>query len=195
MNDEDIVVGSIVVLVVLVVWEAARQWRWHAGAARRSTWPAELHDARLVYSERLFRTEGAVPISARVDRVYRLRSGQLVLLELKTRSSDRVYLSDVIELSAQRVALHGQTGEPVAEHAWVVVQRGAAGLESFRRVKLMSTDGVHRLLQHRNDVLAGRVAPMFTRAAGVCCRCQYLNKCERAATSASLHALRRRAGD
>lgn len=135
MNDEDILVGSIVVLVVLVVWEAARQWRWHAGAARRSTWPAELHDARLVYSERLFRTEGAVPISARVDRVYRLRSGQLVLLELKTRSSDRVYLSDVIELSAQRVALHGQTGEPVAEHAWVVVQRGAAGLESFRRVK------------------------------------------------------------
>lgn len=50
---------------------------------------------------------------ARVDRGYRGRNGLITLVELKTRRRDR-YLSEVIALSAQRVALAGETGEPVA---------------------------------------------------------------------------------
>ena len=186
MIAEGMVAGAI---VVLVVWVASRQWRQGAGAARQSNWPVELRGARLVYSERLFKTADGEPIAARVDRAYRLRSGALVLLELKTRKADRAYLSDVIELSAQRIALHEHTGEPVADHAWVMVQRGAAGLESFHRVKLMSANGVRRLIEHRTELLAGRAAPMFSGAAAVCRRCRYLDRCERAATSASLQDL------
>jgi len=43
--------------------------------------------------------------------------GELVLVEVKTRQPSRAYLSDVIELSAQRIALMERTKEPVALHA------------------------------------------------------------------------------
>ena len=79
--------------------------------------PRELRKARLLFAERLFTATGQVTISARVDRAYRVASGAIVLLELKTRDIDRLYWSDVIELSAQRAAVELQTGEMVADHA------------------------------------------------------------------------------
>jgi len=100
--------------------------------------PAELRGARLVYAERLFRSTGAVSISARVDRVYRNAAGILVLVELKTRQANRRHDSDVIELSAQRVALMGQTGELVAKHAYVLTQMPAGNWSGVHRVELMS---------------------------------------------------------
>ena len=74
------------------------------GVERRSR-PAALRDAELVYVEKTFRTTSPVPIAAKLDRAYRLPSGQLVLVELKTRWNGGPNLSDVIQLSAQRVAL------------------------------------------------------------------------------------------
>lgn len=181
MIAEGMVAGAI---VVLVVWVASRRWRQDAGATRQAKWPVELRGARLVYSERLFKSADGESIVARVDRAYRLRSGALVLLELKTRKADRAYLSDVIELSAQRVALQEHTGEVVVDHAWVMVLRGAGDLGGFHRVDLMSAEGVRLLIEHRTDLLAGRTAPMFSGAAAVCRRCLHLKRCESAATSA-----------
>jgi hypothetical protein len=77
-------------------------------------WPKELREGRLAFAEQLFRSNGPLSISARVDHAYRIASGELVLVELKTRRVDHVCASDVIELSAQRVAIEGQTGQVVA---------------------------------------------------------------------------------
>ena len=54
------------------------------GVERRSR-PAALRDAELIHIEKTFRTTSPVPIAAKLDRAYRLPSGQLVLVELKTR--------------------------------------------------------------------------------------------------------------
>ncbi len=79
---------------------------------RWSAWlPRELRHAELAYAEKLFRATGPIVLTAKVDRAYRLEGGVLVLLELKTRGFNRPYRSDVIELSAQRVAIMKQTGE------------------------------------------------------------------------------------
>jgi len=84
--------------------------------------PPELRSARLAFAERLFRSEGPIPLVAQLDRAYRTTAGVLVLIELKTRAASRAYGSDVIELSAQRLALEARTGDVVADHAYVLTQ-------------------------------------------------------------------------
>ena len=75
-----VALGLALVLVVLVV---ATLWRM---ASRRATLaterrqrPPALRDAELVFVEQTFRSQGRWSIVARVDRVYRLPSGELVL--------------------------------------------------------------------------------------------------------------------
>lgn len=140
--------------------------------------PKELRGARLLYAEQLFTAKSRPSISARVDRAYRLRSGVVVLLELKTRKIDRPYLSDAIELSAQRVALELQTGEAVADHAFVAVKRHGGNALRFHRVRLMPITDVIELAARRDAIIAGRLAPGHTRSAGVCRRCAFASCCE-----------------
>jgi hypothetical protein len=104
-------IGLVLILAPLLVrWLSAR-------ALRRSTleWhPEELRAARLVYAEKTFRADGQPRIIARLDRAYRV-ADHLVLVELKNRSIHRTYLSDVIELSAQKLAVEIATGQSVSD--------------------------------------------------------------------------------
>ena len=70
----------------------------------------------LVYIERVFGAKSPVPIIAKLDHGYRNAEGVIILVELKTRRLNRPYLSDVIELSAQRLAVQAQKGERVAAY-------------------------------------------------------------------------------
>ena len=173
----DLVGGGLLVAFGLLV--TLLLWRRRRAVGPFIPWPSELRTAHLVHAERLFTAPGAMPISARVDRAYRVKSGGIVLLELKTREADRAYLSDVIELSAQRVALGSQTGERVADHAWVMVQRPGVESPGFHRVKLMPTTEVLALAWRREAILAGRSAPRYSTSDRICGRCPFVRACER----------------
>src|SRR6218665_3000086 len=108
--------------------------RW---LAVRSAGAARLRRAELVYSERVFRVHEPEVISAKVDRAYRRGDGVFVLLELKTRVHARAYSSDVIELSAQRLALGGELGLPVAAHGYVLIQAPDGRQIGCQRVRLL----------------------------------------------------------
>lgn len=173
-----VLVGLLMVTSILGV---ARWWskRRRAGPALVSL-PRELREARLVYAEQLFAaTGGRLSISARVDRAYRLRSGAIVLLELKTRAIDRPYLSDVIELSAQRAAVMLQTGEPVADHAYVAVRRPGSAAPRIHRVRLMPTAEVKALAVRRATILFGRLAPTYAGSTEICRQCAFASGCEK----------------
>lgn len=161
------------VACVMVAWAAARLVR------RRSVnvqWmPEALKDHTLAYSERTFRSGADRPVVARVDRAYRGRNGLIVLVELKTRQVDRVHLSDIIEMSAQRVALEGETGERVAPVAWVVVE-SAAGRNSHR-VRLMSPYALWDLASRREALLAGTESPDYPATSRLCASCIYRARC------------------
>ncbi|MDO8778637.1 MAG: hypothetical protein Q7K57_59950, partial [Burkholderiaceae bacterium] len=119
MNFETTAIARIVRFV-------AALWRqkWSSPLAKATnTLPQELRGARVIYAERLFRSQSPVVITARVDRVYCNAKGKLVLVELKSREANRTYWSDVIELSAQRFALSGQTGEAMADYAYILTER------------------------------------------------------------------------
>lgn len=156
---------------VAVVCAVARR-----GGGRTDTWlPAELRDQRLVYTERTFKSDGDVQVVARVDRAYRSHAGVITLVELKSRATDRVRPADIVELSAQRVALAGETGEPVAEIAWVVVQSSAE--RRAHRVHLLPHRAVHGLASRRADLVADVALPKYPAARGLCASCAYRRRC------------------
>jgi hypothetical protein len=191
MMDSEIVAAMVAVaglavgVAIGLVMLSRRQCRGPTPARNSLTarWPKELREGQLVFAEQLFRSNGPTAISARVDRAYRIASGEIVLVELKTRRVDRVYASDVIELSAQRVAIEGQTGQVAADHAYVAVRGSAGGPLNFRRVDLMSPVEVSKLVARRNAILAGGSAPTYASSRGICRSCAYANRCEAAAES------------
>lgn len=161
--------------VAWLVWRALRRRK-----IRTSEWmPHELRASRLAYAERLFRSAGPVSVSARVDRAYRDHAGVVTLVELKTRKADEVYLSDVIELSAQRFALSSQTGEVVDATGYVVVRIASLRGSSVHHVDLLVGDEVQALVARRKALLQGTVKPLQTCRPGLCRSCAFLQPCKR----------------
>ena len=158
--------------VLAVLWWL---WRLHSGRTA-AVLPPELRTAPLIYAERLFKSIGPVLITAKVDRVYQNSAGELVLLELKTRQVSRVYLSDVIELSAQRVAVMSQTRMSVAGYAYVLTEMPDRGTD-WHRVELVRTEAVMALAVRRNALLAGDVDARCARSVGICRTCGFRREC------------------
>ncbi len=147
-----------------------------ADRMERASRPSDLRDAELIYLEKRFNTSDPVRLSARLDRAYRMPSGLVVLLELKTRSVNRVFPSDVIQLSAQKLALERQTGQLVAHHGYVVAQM-PDGAREAHRVQLVSGEAVVALVRRREAILAGRINPRPAASVGVCSACAYRSIC------------------
>jgi len=133
----------------------------------------ELRRASIAYAEKTFRSRKHTLV-AKLDRAYRV-GGTLHLIELKTRKWHRVYRSDIIELSAQRVALHDDTGEEVSDVAFVVTQVGRD--RRAHRVRLLSSDEVLAIQRRRRDILRGTVTPDYAPRDGVCNGCALKEKC------------------
>ena len=168
------VIGGVMALGLLLHLRK----RLAMGLERRSR-PAALRDAELVHVEKTFRTITPAPIAAKLDRAYRLPSGQLVLLELKTRWNGGLNLSDVIQLSAQRVALSAATGQTVASEAFVLIARpGVPRSPVAHRVDLLSVDQVAALVRRREAILADRIPPRYTEEVGHCQSCAFRSQCE-----------------
>lgn len=175
-------VASVPVALLAVASILGVAWwlsKWHRAGSTLVNLPRELREARLLYAEQLFTAAGQPSISARVDRAYRLPSGAVVLLELKTRAIDRPYLSDLIELSAQRAAVVLQTGETVADHAYVAVRRPGSAVPRFHRVRLMPIAEVKGLAVRRETILVGRLAPSYAGSVEICRRCPFASGCEK----------------
>lgn len=171
MGFEAVAIACLVGLV-LVFWLC----RWSSSA--NGLLPAELRGARLVYAERLFRSPEPVTITAKVDRVYRNATDNLVLVELKTRVTNRVYWSDVIELSAQRLALMWQTGEAVADYGYVLTERPDGRRTGCRRIRLMEPVDLIALVERRERLLAGKAEPQPTCKPEMCQKCAFVRPCD-----------------
>lgn len=88
-----------------------------------------------------------------------------MLVELKTRWINQPCLSDVIQLSARRVAV-GQTHQAVVPYAYVMVKAPTRRtLPTVHRVQLMADEQVVALVKRREDIFAGRVLPALRRRA------------------------------
>lgn len=165
--------GLVLALVFGAVWLLRRR-----GSAERRSRPPGLARADLAYMEKTFRTGGPLWLVAKVDRVYRLPAGALVLVELKTRRRNRPYLTDIIQLSVQRFAVAAQTGVGVEPYAFVSVLDPDGRIRSHR-VRLLGLEEISELRRRRQGILNGRIQPAYALSDAACRHCALRHKCDR----------------
>lgn len=165
-----------IVFFTLVIW-----LRWQVprfAFAEETSRPEALREAKLVYMEKLFRISRPVGLVAKLDRAYRMPSGVIVLVEFKTRWINQPLLSDVIQLSAQRMTVMGQTGQAVAPYGFVTVKLPTRrALPTAHRVDLMSDEQVVALVRHREEILSGHVLPRRSSLLKRCDACAFRADC------------------
>ncbi|CAM3583366.1 PD-(D/E)XK nuclease family protein [Paracidovorax anthurii] len=166
--------------LVLALLLARAWWFRRTLSAEQRSRPKALAQAELVYMETLFRIQQPFPLVAKVDRVYRLPRGPLVLVELKVRQQNRPHLSDVVQLSAQRLVIAMETGETVAPYGFVSIPiPGRHGVFRSHRVDLLNSSELVRLYRRREEVLALRVHPGYAASEAACRSCALRSKCDR----------------
>jgi CRISPR-associated exonuclease Cas4 len=164
----------VVALLVMAMWRVRIRTRYD------TSWlPWDLRHAELAYGEKMFRGTQPFPLVAKVDRGYRTTAGVIVLVELKTRDVNRAYFSDIIELSAQRVAVQSQTGESVACYGYVLIQRRQGGRKVPHRVSLLPVEEVVALAQRREAIRSGQAMPQFATNQELCKQCVFQQKCRK----------------
>lgn len=172
--------GIALVIALVAALLLAHSWARRGGAAERASRPRDLMNAELAYMEKQFRIRDPIPLVARIDRAYRLRNGNLVLVELKTRWVNRVYHSDIVELSAQKFALENQTGESVESYAFVTLLRPTRRRHWMsHRVTLLSAGQLLALARRREEILARRLAPTYAMSVRACTGCAFRSQCDR----------------
>jgi hypothetical protein len=165
----------LAIVVLIIGWKMARARL--ARASEKKWWPQELQHARLAFAERTFKTWRPIRLIARVDRGYKL-NGKVHLVEFKTRVRGAAYSLDVIELSAQRLAIETSTHEPVSNNGYVLVQDSFDKRRSVHKVRLLPAADVIALAKRREAILKGRVAPKYTASQQLCSQCAYRAECK-----------------
>lgn len=159
---------AILIAVALAVWcrhRAIEPWL-----------PRELRDARLCFAETSFESRKDIRIKARIDRAYILK-GTVYLVELKVRSARRAYFTDVIELSAQRVAVQESTGLPVSRVAYVVVTNAMSKKRTAVKVHLLGQESVQAIAERREALLLGLAQAKQVDDSRKCHDCEFRNGC------------------
>jgi len=165
----------LLALASAMAWKLARKWRARVSEER---WrPPELQRAALAFAEKTFKVWRPIRLIARADRGYWFE-GKLHLAEFKTRARAVAYSSDVIELSAQRVAIEMSTGERVSEIGYVLVQDAVGKRRSVHKVRVLPRAAVVALAKRREGILKGTVVPKYTSSQGLCRHCAYRAECK-----------------
>lgn len=159
----------LLAVALAVTWHLVRRRR--ARVAERRDRPVGLRDAELFCVESQFRSKSRWPIVARVDRAYRLPTGLVVLVELKTRSAPAVRTSDVIQLSAQRVAVEDELRVRVSDEAFVMFPGRHSAPPTSRAVRLMSREQIEAVAARRRRLIDGIELPQWPDSEHVCHGC------------------------
>lgn len=142
--------------------------------------PTELHDAKLVWSEKTFRSDEPLRVAVRIDRAYREPDGELFLIEFKRRAQRRIQLDDVVELSVQRYVLR-LAGHAVNRRAYVVIILPDGTRSRAMSVDLENTQQVERRAARVMGLLEQRLSPSGPMHPAVCTSCGHRNACPRSA--------------
>ncbi len=176
MTDSVTVAAIFVGIVAFLLW--VRMQRLQRRRREVDQWwrPRALQGAPVVFSEKTFRTWRPFPLVARVDRGLWVAGG-IVLVELKTRARHVVYRSDVIELSAQKLAIEGECASPVSSAAYVVTEQRGTRSRKAHQVALWDGEALGRLMRRRAGILSGDLNPKGAERVALCRSCALQQTC------------------
>lgn len=146
----------------------------------RSQMPPEIVTGQLVTSERTFRRRGSRAFFAKVDQGFRTADGMLVLVETKNRL--RVTTSDIVQLSAQAIAIKSEVGDELgrpAGYAYVRLQL-MGGKPRYVRYGLYPESVIDKLVDTYHDLRMRRRHPMARPHPSRCESCVFSASCGQA---------------
>ncbi|MGP8438170.1 PD-(D/E)XK nuclease family protein [Paraburkholderia fungorum] len=108
------------------------------------------------------RTYVSVPVVGRPDRIYKLSGGQHVPVENKNRDLDRVFDTDIAQLSLQAWLLR-QKGFETASFGYVAINNRRTRQRTAHKVDLLDDAACVRIINRYLDVTEGRVEPRKSR--------------------------------
>ena len=165
--------GAVLAVALVLAWYRQRlQFR------ERSSLPEDLKDASVEFAERLFHTKRPFPLFAKIDRAYTTADGQLVLTELKRRFRPMAFRSDVVELSAQRLAIERGFGRRVSSQGFVVVEHPATRERTPIPVALLREPELVALRQRYQQLVVGAAVPQKANDVRLCRSCAYASSCK-----------------
>ena len=168
--------AAVGAILLVGVWVVTRQQRLKL---REQSWlPEELKAASLEFAERVFYTKWPFRLYAKIDRVYRTADGALVLTELKRRFKRQAYRSDVVELSAQKLAIERGAKRSVAATGFVVVEHPGTSERTPIRVTLLREDELTTLSRRYQLLVNGTVTPDKANDVRLCRSCAYVDRCK-----------------
>lgn len=152
-------------------------------SSERSSMPAELASARLVVSEQTFRRRGRRPFFAKIDQGFKTVDGRLVLVE--TKNHHQVTVSDLIQLSAQAIAIASEVGSKygrIADYGFIRLQ-ALNGPPAYHAYKLYPEHVLDQLVDRYHLLKEQRVSPLARPIQSRCARCVFRRQCQTARSS------------
>lgn len=127
---------------------------------KRSQLPTELGDARLVMNESPISIKHPIALHGTVDQVVELPDRSLVVIDSKTRRQQRVFSSDIAQVSLYAFMLR-QLGHRVNGQGMIRVV--TPGKVQFHPVSLLDDNACLGLYRRHQQISAGMIDPV--------CRC------------------------
>ena len=122
--------------------------------------PNELRNATLFLCEEDVATTLPVPLHGRVDQVFLSKKKVLIPLDTKLRKDNRIFESDVIQLSVYRVILKNQFNLEVSDYGYVrtvVPQPDGKNKVRYIRTKLLNEKKVVSLYYKYQAIRQGLI--------------------------------------
>ena len=167
---------SVAAVLVATIGIVTRRQRLEI---REQAWrPRELKNATVEFAERVFHARWPFRLYAKIDRAYKTSDGVLVLTELKRRFGRQAYASDVVELSAQKLAIERGARRSVAATGFVVIEHPASRERIPIRVSLLAESELVALRERYQLLVDGKAAPDKANDVRLCRSCAYVDRCK-----------------
>ncbi len=167
--------GALLLVIFLIRKIKHRRW------INKENLPREIWSASLWGSEKSIHCTRPIKLHGKVDQVYQKKDGTLIVTDAKFRAIDRIYKSDIVQLSVYRVILRNSGfmarlfPRKVAKYGYIRLQ--VSNKISYKRVKLLTEKDIVLLADSYYRVTNGIVAPTRSTVKSLCRKCPYHENC------------------
>lgn len=149
-NENQEILVLFIIIVTGLLWKQVRR----SASARPASSPLHFLDgAECILNEQDIRSSSPVPLHGRPDQVFQLSDGRILVFDTKRRDIERVYYSDVVQLSVYATILRSQ-GWNVCKFG--VIRIPASPTDRLITLNLLPDNKVVSLYLRYQDIRLGR---------------------------------------
>jgi len=184
MNSAGVLLILVIVVIVVVAVAAlvrpgrpptdSHDSRWSREAEMEEQVPLLLRASKLLLVEQWLQLKEPQLMRARVDEVYRQPSGELLVVDTKSREQLRVYRKDIVELSVYAYILR-QMGHVVAPFGYLRLRRPRR--VDYVKVSLLSEHWLMGLIERARELDQGLRPPNACARTIKCRGCDMREHC------------------